>query len=174
MYTPPEDADDSSDVTRYKVMVMKVHQWQPFQPSDIALNNIRHGGVKTRVSIPDFVTNFERMLDTKPGLRPDIPLSLSPPTWAAYFELREDSTVRDEPCEETQQPQPLRYAEKLEALHIASVVSFDWEELWNGHRKCILPVNECLAYSMFIQFLCVPTNRTTTVHHDTYVITYML
>jgi hypothetical protein len=108
------------------------------------------------------------MLDKKPGLRPDVPCFLDPPTWAAYFELREDSTVKDESHEETQQP--LRYAEQLEALHIAHIALYDWENLWNRQGKGAL--KECLTNAMLVQFLCFPMNRTTIVHHDMYVVTY--
>jgi hypothetical protein len=157
-YTPLEYVDGSSElrselVEKYKVMFIKVHQWEKFQYSDIALNNIyAYNGTNTAPA-PDFVTNFERMLDTKPGLRPGIPCSLDTRSRAVYFELREDSTVEDESYEEAQQP--LRYADKLEVLHITYIASYDWEILWDrpgdgkrAWKKCfgerdVLPVLMC-------------------------------
>ena len=73
------------------------------------------------------------MLDRKPGLRPDVVCSLDPVLRAAYFETREDSTIEDESHKEAQQP--LRYAERLEALHIAHLVSYERQTLWQGHGK---------------------------------------
>jgi hypothetical protein len=77
--------------------------------------------------IPALVTKFERMLYRKSGLHPDV---IDPKSRATYFETHEDSTVEDESHEETQQP--LRYAERLEALNIANIVSWEWQELWHG------------------------------------------
>jgi hypothetical protein len=82
------------------------------------------------MSIKVYQLEFEQMLDRKPGLRPDVVCSLNPIPGATYFETREDSIVKYESHKETQQP--LRYAERLEALHIACVVSYEWQKLWRG------------------------------------------
>ena len=46
----------------YADILIKVKEWDKFQPSDIERNNISptEGG-----AIPDFVTNFERKLERK-------------------------------------------------------------------------------------------------------------
>jgi len=111
-------------------MFIKVNQWQIFQDSDIALNDIHDHNERNRNPAPDFVTKFERMLDRKPGLRSHVACLLDPEPRATYYETREDSIVEGESHEETQQP--LRYAERLEALHIAHVVSYEWQTLWRG------------------------------------------
>jgi hypothetical protein len=116
-------------------MFIKVYELRTFQYSDIALNNIRDHDETDRDPAPDFVSKFERMLDRKPGLRPDVVWSLDPIPRATYFETREDLTVEYESHEETQQP--LRYAERLEALHIAHVVSYG--------RGGTCALKECLA-----------------------------
>jgi hypothetical protein len=153
-------------------MFIKVNQWQIFQRSDIALNDIHDHNERNRDPAPDFVAKFERMLDRKPGLRPDVACLLDPEPRAAYFETREDSTIEDESHEEMQQP--LRYAEQLEALHIAHVVSYEWQTLWHGGGTRTL--KEYFVNAMFfLHLLCVSKNKTTIVHcGHKYVLTYIL
>jgi hypothetical protein len=170
-YTLPDDADGTRVlaelVKSYGVMFIKVNQWQSFQESDIALNDI-HDQPEDRYSAPDFVTKFERMLDRKPGLRPDVVRSLN--LVATYFETREDSTVEDESHEETQQP--LRYAEEFEALHIADVVSYEWQTLWRADTRIL---KESLAYGIFFSWLlCLPRDRMNIVHKYVLVSVYIL
>jgi hypothetical protein len=104
---------NSELVKDFEDIFINVHEWEIFQESDIDLNNILEAS--NEIPAPDFVTNFERMLDRKPGLRPEVPCYLDSQSLAAYFELRED-----ESREGTQQP--LRYVERLEALHIEQIV----------------------------------------------------
>ena len=147
-------------VKDYEDMFIKVGQWQTWKRFDIDLNNI-HDETDENPA-PDFVTNFERMLDRKPGLRPEVGCSLDSQSRAAYFELREDSTIEDE---------SLRYAGQLEALHITHIVSYAWHNLWHGHNKKAL--KGCLANALFFfQVSCVPMNRTTSVKR--YVLTRIL
>ena len=136
----------------YEDMFITVKQWQTFHYSDIDRNYIYDS--TNRIPVPDFVTNFERMLDRKPGLRPDVGCILDSQSRAAYFELSEDSIVEDK---------SLRYAEQLEALHIAHIVSYDWQNLWGWGGKHTL--NKCLVDAIFFfQLSLVPTNRTTIVY----------
>ena len=113
---------DSAFVKKYEDIFIKVNEWGIFQNSDIELNDICDALTIT----PNFVTEFERMLDRKPGLRLDVGCFLDSRSRAAYFESREDSTVEDESHGETNRP--LRYAERLEALHVAHIASYEWQQ----------------------------------------------
>jgi hypothetical protein len=142
-------------------MFIKVNKWQIFQDSDIALNDIHDHNETNRDPAPDFVAKFERILDRKPGLRSGVVCSLDPESRAAYFETREDLIVEDESHEEMQQP--LRYADRCEALHIAHVVSYEWQTFWHGGGTRTL--KEYLANAIFfLHLICVPKNRATRVH----------
>jgi hypothetical protein len=60
---------DSDFVRRYEDIFINVNQWGAFEGSDIERNSLRecvHGRV------PDFVAKFERELDGKPRLDPDV------------------------------------------------------------------------------------------------------
>jgi hypothetical protein len=60
---------DSDFVREYEDFFIKVKQWGAFEGSDIEGNGLRsnvHG------TVPDFVVEFERELDDKPGLDPDV------------------------------------------------------------------------------------------------------
>ena len=63
--------------------------------------------------------------------------------------------------------QPLRYAERLEALHIAHIASYEWQELWQGTGKRALKGGLSNAI-YFFQLSCAPMSRATTV--DRYVL----
>jgi len=167
--TLPDDAGAAviSDLVKaYGVMFIKVNEWKKFQETDIALNHISHE--EDTHPAPDFVTKFEQMLDRKPGLSGEAVRFVN--LAATYFETREDSTVEDESHEET--PQPLRYADKLEALHIAHVASYKWQILWRAGTRTL---KECLAYGMFFsQLLCVPNANDGMTKVHKYVLTYIL
>ena len=153
--TLPDDAGVAvlSDLVKaYGDTFIKVNDWQTFQETDIGLNYMSHQ--EDRHPAPDFVKKFEQMLDRKPGLRPEAVRSVN--LAATYFETREDSTVEDESHE------PLRYADELEALHIAHVASYEWQTLWRAGTRTL---KEFLAYGMFFsQLLCIPKDTMTKVH----------
>jgi hypothetical protein len=169
----PEYADDNSVlnselVKDYEDIFINVHEWEIFQESDIDLNNILEAS--NEIPAPDFVTNFERMLDRRPGLRPEMPCCLDSQSRAAYFELREGLAVEDESHEETQQP--LRYVELLEALHIGQLVSYEWQKLWQGQGGIKYTLKGCEANGIFFFHFFVQTHGTTTVNR--YVLTCLL
>jgi hypothetical protein len=65
---PPEGVG-ASLVKEYKDILIKVGEWGAFEASDIKRNDLDiffHG------TVPDFVAKFERELDRKPGLAPDV------------------------------------------------------------------------------------------------------
>jgi hypothetical protein len=137
---------DSAFVKEYEDIFIKVKEWGIFQHSDIELNGINDDPI----TAPNFVTEFERMLDRKPGLRLDVGCFLDSRSRAAYFESHEDSTVEDESHEEANRP--LRYAERLEALHVAHIASYEWFR--RGTQMGFL------ANAMFFfQLLCAPKNE---------------
>lgn len=166
MYTLPEDANGSNVpnsklvlLEPYKDMFIKVNRWGHFNKSDIGLNDIHV--VLPETHIPAFVTMFEQMLESRPGLHPDVPSALDPESRATFFETREDSTI-DESHEEMQQP--LRYAEKLEALHIANVASYGWQQLWQEGTAGKRALKGDLTNDIFFfQVSCVPTIGATSV-----------
>jgi hypothetical protein len=59
---------DSDLVQEYKHMFIKVNEWGSFEDSDIVRNGLRDCGTR----VPDFVAEFERKLDSKPGLASDV------------------------------------------------------------------------------------------------------
>jgi len=69
---------DSDLVREYRDIFIKVKKWDSFDITDDGLNNVWEVDWA-----PDFVAEFERMLDSKPGLAPDVgsfldsPVSLS-------------------------------------------------------------------------------------------------
>ena len=58
---------DSDLVREYRDTFVIVKKWDSFDSSYIDLNNIWEVNWA-----PDFVAEFERMLDSKPGLAPDV------------------------------------------------------------------------------------------------------
>lgn len=58
-------------VTEYEDIFIKVKEWGTFESSDIERNGIQICG-DDGTPVPDFVTEFERELDIKPGLAPDV------------------------------------------------------------------------------------------------------
>jgi hypothetical protein len=70
---PPEGdkAVDSGLVRDYGNILIKVKEWGVFEDSDIERNGIRMCS-NNRTPVPDFVAKFERNLDSKPGLAPDV------------------------------------------------------------------------------------------------------
>jgi len=76
---------DSAFVKEYEDIFIKVKEWGIFQHSDIARNGIYDDSITAPNG--DFVTEFERMLDRKPGLRLDLGCFVDSRSRAAYFEL---------------------------------------------------------------------------------------
>jgi hypothetical protein len=64
----PVPAEDKF-VKEYKDIFIKVKPWGAFQGSDIELNGIHMHSTR---AVPDFVANFERELDSKPGVAHDV------------------------------------------------------------------------------------------------------
>ena len=62
---------DSTLVTEYEDIFIKVKEWGTFESSDIERNGIQICG-DDGTQVPDFVAEFERELDIKPGLAPDV------------------------------------------------------------------------------------------------------
>ena len=58
---------DSDLVREYRDIFIIVKKWDSFGSSDEGLNNLWEVDWA-----PDFVAEFERMLDSKPGLAPDV------------------------------------------------------------------------------------------------------
>jgi hypothetical protein len=61
---------DSGLVQEYKDIFNKVKEWGSFEYFDIKRNGLRKYGDATRLC--DFVAEFERKLDSKPGLASDV------------------------------------------------------------------------------------------------------
>jgi hypothetical protein len=164
-HTLPEDAEgnnvlDSAFVKEYEDTFINVKEWGVFHNSDLELNDISGAMITT----PNFVTEFEGMLDRKPGLRLDVGCFLDSRSQAAYFDSPEDSTVGDESHEETNRA--LSYAERLEVLHVAHIASYEWQNFWFSHCSWTskrTPM-DCLANAMFFfQLLRAPKNEVTFV-----------
>lgn len=58
---------DSALIREYKDIFIKVNDWGTFKDSDIKRN-----GLRKHVDCPDFAAEFERELDSKPGLALDV------------------------------------------------------------------------------------------------------
>jgi len=61
---------DSDLVQEYKNIFIKVNGWGSFEYSDIKENGLCQ--YDDRAIVPDFVAEFERKLDSKPGLASDV------------------------------------------------------------------------------------------------------
>ena len=66
--TLPE-VQEVDGVQEYRDIFLKVKDWENFQESDIERNRIEEA---ENITIPAFVTTFERMLLRKPCLSPDV------------------------------------------------------------------------------------------------------
>jgi len=69
-----------------------------------------------------------------------------------YYDIPGSYFHDDEPLEET------RYVERLELLHISSVVSYDWEKGWRpeGANKC--PLKGMMADAIFFYHVVHTSN----------------
>jgi hypothetical protein len=68
--TLPEDEDSvlNSELMReYQEIFIVTNEWGVFHHSDLAWNSIQDTG-----SAPEFVTNFERELERRPGVEPHV------------------------------------------------------------------------------------------------------
>ena len=68
----PEGDVDSALVREYEDIFIKVNNWGTFEDSDIEQNGLRQYVEYVDGTVPDFVAEFERELDSKPGLAPDV------------------------------------------------------------------------------------------------------
>ena len=57
----------------YKDIFINVKRWGAFEGSDVERNGLK---IYVNGTVPDFVAEFERRLDEKPGLAPDVCCSL--------------------------------------------------------------------------------------------------
>jgi hypothetical protein len=60
---------DSDLVREYADIFVRVEGWGGFESSDVEGNDL---GRYVNGTVPDFVAEFERKLDGKPGLAPDV------------------------------------------------------------------------------------------------------
>ncbi|KAH9958536.1 hypothetical protein BC827DRAFT_552157 [Russula dissimulans] len=136
-----DDALVHSDLIReYEPFFIKVGRWGQFEHADIQRNDIRDG---LRISAPNFVAEFERTLDGKPGLDPNgsawAQVNISDPSWGATY-LSEERN-------------PGRYVGEGEVKHV-SILSqtFNWENLWqeSGNRRL---KGDLANYLFFLPFL---------------------
>ena len=65
---PEGDDVDLGVLREYEDIFIKVKRWGAFEGSDIKGNGLR----KYVGTVPDFVAEFERKSDGKPGLAPDV------------------------------------------------------------------------------------------------------
>ena len=66
-YAEDKRSLDSDLVKEYRDIFIVVENWDSFDRLDMNLNNLWEVDWS-----PDFVAEFERMLDSKPGLAPDV------------------------------------------------------------------------------------------------------
>jgi len=169
---------DSDLVDEYKDTFVKVKDWGGFDEFDIDRNELL--AVESHLRVPDFVAEFERELDSEPGLAPDVCCFLDytfDADWSlqaydlfksfkslsqveflrAYF--GPFNTVEDRASEEFIESDCDRRVGANEAAHLRYLCCDVWEPLYNVGGKGLK--ERAMDVMFFGMFAAYPGGTTT-------------
>ncbi|KAI0288636.1 hypothetical protein BC826DRAFT_678282 [Russula brevipes] len=147
MQAVPREPED--ELEKYEEIFVNARDWGTFCEEDIAANDIHDyfPNNNTELSLPDFVTISERILEGTPSLDSTwLESPISAPL-RPYFELIGDSIADG---------MTTRRAELLEAAHTLFLTVCEWEKCWQGGPKGRRKLKEQLMNTMFFE---LPVDR---------------